>query len=184
VASYFGRRIAKPAGMSSSSFTPTRGGTRRMAHPYARSAGGTLSDLWIHGHGLSDDNWSSVWTDGGLASNAADLARFGDALMGGKLVRPATASEMASTGSNNYGLGMLGQSYDGRWWVGHNGAYGGYESENFTDRSRGITVAVTTDLEQAGDASDSVAEQIWRSVVSAYDNLAKRSRPTLCKSRR
>jgi D-alanyl-D-alanine carboxypeptidase len=184
VESDFSRRIAKPAGMSSSSFTPTRGGTRRMAHPYARSAGGTLSDLWIHGHGLSDDNWSPVWTDGGLASNAADLARFGDALMGGKLVRPATASEMASTGSNNYGLGMLGQSYDGRWWVGHNGAYGGYESENFTDRSRGITVAVTTDLEQAGDASDSVAEQIWRSVVNAYDNLAKRSRPTLCKSRR
>lgn len=83
-----------------------------------------------------------------------------------------------------YSLGMLGQSYDGHQWVGHNGAYGGYESENFTDRSRGVTVAVTTDLEQAGDGADSVAEQIWRAVVSAYDSLASRSRPTLCRSRR
>jgi D-alanyl-D-alanine carboxypeptidase len=184
VESYFHQRIAKPAGMSSSSFTATPAGTKRIAHPYSRSTSGTLTDLWVHGYGLSDDNWNEVWTDGGLASNALDLARFGDALMGGKLVSASTASEMANTGSNNYGLGMLGQSYDGHSWVGHNGAYGGYESENFTDRSRGVTVAVTTNLEQAGDGADSVAEQIWRSVVSAYDTLASASRPTLCKSRR
>src|SRR5258706_11894535 len=84
-----------------------------MAHPYSRSTGGTRTDMWVDGHGLSDDNWGPVWTDGGLASNAGDLARFGDALMSGKLVKPSTVSEMADTGPNNYGLGMLGQSYDG-----------------------------------------------------------------------
>jgi hypothetical protein len=90
---------------------------RRMAHPYSRSSGRTLTDMWVAGRGLMDDNWRPVWTDGGLASNAGDLARFGDAPMSGKLVRPSTASEMAATGPNNYGLGMLGQSYDGHEWV-------------------------------------------------------------------
>ena len=37
------------------------------------------------------------------------------------------------------------------------------------DESRRVTVAVTTDVEDAGDGFSSVAERIWRAVVQAYD---------------
>ncbi len=165
----FRRRVARPAGMRSSSFVPTSRGIGRLAHPYSRSAGGALTDMWIRGYGLGDDNWGPVWTDGGLASTATDLARFGDALFAGHLVRRATLGEMTNTGPNNYGFGVFGQSFDGHTWLGHNGAYGGYESESFTDSSRRVTVAVTTDVEDAGDGFNSVAERIWRAVVQAFD---------------
>lgn len=175
IESDFQRRIARPAGMRSSSFVPTPGGTRRLAHPYSRASSGALTDTWIRGYGLGDDNWGPVWTDGGLASTATDLARFGDSLFAGHLVRRGSLAEMTNTGSNNYGFGIFGQSFDGHNWLGHNGAYGGYESENFTDPSRRVTVAVTTDVENSGDGFDSVAERIWRAVVQALDGSSAAS---------
>jgi hypothetical protein len=43
---------------------------------------------------------------------------------------------------------------------------------------------VTTNLTEADNSPDTASDQIWRAVVGAYDSLASRSRPTLCKSRR
>jgi D-alanyl-D-alanine carboxypeptidase len=179
----FRSRIAAPAGMTSSTFIPTPVGTARMAHPYTQSSNGALTDWWIPGYGLSNDYWGQVWTDGGLASTATDLVRFGNALSRGRLVRPATVAQMISVGPNDYGLGIYAQSFDGHRWLGHDGDYGGFESEDWTDRSRQLSIAVTTNLTEADNAPDTASDRIWRAVVKAYDSLASRSRPTRCRSR-
>jgi CubicO group peptidase (beta-lactamase class C family) len=168
--------------MSSSTFTPPAGSSR-MAQPYTQANNGALTDWWIPGYGLSNDYWGPVWTDGGLASTATDLARFGNALLRGRLVTPATVAQMTNVGPNEYGLGIYGQSFDGHYWLGHDGDYGGFESEGWTDRSRQVSIAVTTDLTEPDNAPDTASDRIWRAAVRAYDNLASRSRPTLCKSR-
>jgi D-alanyl-D-alanine carboxypeptidase len=179
----FKSRVGRPAGMTSSTFIPTPAGTSRMAQPYTQANNGALTDWWIPGYGLSNDYWGPVWTDGGLASTATDLARFGNALLRDRLVSAATLAQMTNVGRNNYGLGIYGQSFDGHWWLGHDGDYGGFESEDWTDRSRQVSIAVTTNLTERDNAPDTASDRIWRAAVKAYDNLARRSRPTLCKSR-
>jgi D-alanyl-D-alanine carboxypeptidase len=178
----FQSRIARRAGMMSSTFVPTPAGTGRMAQPYQAYNGG-LTDWWIPGYGLSNDYWGPVWTDGGLASTATDLARFGNALLGNRLVNPATVTQMRNVGPNDYGLGIYGQSFDGHNWLGHDGDYAGFESEDWTDRARQVSISVTTNLTERDSAPDTASDGIWRAVVRAYDNLARRSRPTRCKSR-
>lgn len=167
----FQRRIARPAGMRASTFVPSAAGLRRMAHPFTHAAGGGLVDRWIDGYGLSADYWSPVWTDGGLAATAADLARFGDALFGGRLVRRATLAQMTHLGGNGYGFGVEGQSFDGHRWLGHEGGYAGFESEEWTDPARHVSIAVTTNVAQASGASTIASVQIWQAVARAYDRL-------------
>jgi D-alanyl-D-alanine carboxypeptidase len=183
IESNFQTRIARPAGMTSSTFAPTPAGTRRMSQPYTQANNGALTDWWIPGYGLSNDYWGPVWTDGGLASTATDLARFGNALLRSRLLTPATVAQMTNVGPDDYGLGIYDQSFDRHNWLGHDGDYSGFESEDWTDRSRQVSIAVTTNLTEPDNAPDTASDRIWRAVVRAYDSLASRSRPTLCKSR-
>jgi hypothetical protein len=98
-------------------------------------------------------------------------------------VQPATVRQMTDVGRNDYGLGIYAQSFDRHRWLGHDGDYGGFESEDWTDPARHVSIAVTTNLEEAPSAPDAASDRIWRAVVRAYDSLARRSRPTLCRSR-
>jgi D-alanyl-D-alanine carboxypeptidase len=175
----FQRRIARPAGMTSSTFLPSAAGTSRMAQPY-QATGRTLTDWWIPGYGLSTDYWGPVWTDGGLASTATDLARFGNALLGDRLVNAASVTQMTNVGSNGYGLGIYEQSFDRHNWLGHDGDYAGFESEDWTDPSRQVSVAVTTNLTESDNAPDTASDRIWRAVVKAYH--ASRRPPAACRS--
>ena len=149
-----------------------------MAHPYLQANNGFLSDQWIPGYGLSNDYWGEVWTDGGLASTATDLARFGNALLSGRLVSAPTVAEMTNMGPNDYGLGIFDQSFDAHRWLGHDGDYGGFESEDWTDPTRHVSITVTTNVEESDNAPDAASDRIWRAVVQAYD----RSRPTPCQA--
>lgn len=174
----FRTRVGFPAAMTSSTFVPTPAGTARVAHPYTQAANGALTDWWIPGYGLSNDYWGQVWTDGGLASTATDLAKFGNALSRGRLVSSATVAQMTNVGPNDYGLGIYGQSFDGHYWLGHDGDYSGFESEDWTDRSRQVSIAVTTNLTEPDNAPDTASDRIWRAVVHAYDG----TRPGRCTS--
>ena len=119
---------------------------------------------------MPSDYWGPVWTDGGLASTSPDLARFGDALFRGKILKPATVKEMKRKNRFGSRLGIDRQDYAGRRWLGHNGRYGGYESELWYDRTRGLTVAVNTNLEISSLAT-------WKAVVDAYDHSKPKDRP-------
>jgi D-alanyl-D-alanine carboxypeptidase len=155
--------------MTDSTFTYSPAQSGQFAHPYDKTANGALTDQFTPGVGLSSDYWGPVWTDGGLASTALDLARFGGALFRDKLVSAATLKTMTVMGPNYYGLGIYAQSYDGHTWDGHDGAYGGYESEDWTDPSRDVTITVTTDAMEPENAADSDSDIIWEHVVKAYD---------------
>jgi CubicO group peptidase (beta-lactamase class C family) len=172
----FRKRIANRRHLLSSTFAYSPKRSYRFAHPYLRKNGG-LQDAFAPGIGVPADYWGPVWTDGGLASTSADLARFGDALFRAKILPSNALKKM--TRANRFGsrLGIDEQSYEGRRWLGHNGRYGGYESELWYDRTRGVTVAVNTNSEISSLVT-------WEAVVAAYDHAAPSARPCAAVKRR
>jgi D-alanyl-D-alanine carboxypeptidase len=157
----FRERIGGPLGLASSTFAyhPEQSGL--FAHPYLRSNAG-LQDQFAPGIGVPSDFWGPVWTDGGLASTSEDLARFGDGLFEGRLLKPKTLRTMAHLDRFGGGLGLFPLKYAGHTWLGHNGRYGGYETEIWNEASRRVTIAVSTDLNQSSLIT-------WQRLVAAYD---------------
>ena len=160
----FRKRIVEPAGLTHSTFTYRPEQSDLFAHPYTRGSGG-LHDEFVAGVGLPSDFWGPVWTDGGLASTAEDLARFGDGLFEGKLLNAKTLKTMTHIDRFGDGLGLFSFDYGGHRWLGHNGRYAGYESEIWTDVKRRVTIAVTSNVSQS-------SLQTWRELVAAYDRNA------------
>ncbi len=172
---YFQQSVAKPAAMSSSTWTPSTTVINLMARPYERQGDGSLTGFWVNGFGPPSYYYGPVFTAGGLVSTATDLARFGNALLGARLVSSRTLAQMTNVGPDDYGLGVFAKRYDGHRWLGHNGSFQGYESENWTDPKRHVTLAVTTNGGNASDNAAGIAEQIWNSVAKAYDRSASTS---------
>lgn len=161
--------IARRIGLTRTSFTSPRNGSPLFAHPYETQPNGSLADRWVPGHGLANDVVGPVWTDGGLATTAAELARFGDALYRGQIVSAATVGQMTRFDRFGTGLGVYGELYGGHRWFGHSGSYGGFESELWHDRGRGVTIAVVTNRDEPENADDSTSDLIWTAIVDAYD---------------
>lgn len=177
----FRKRIAGPAGMSAmSSFTYRPRAARRFAEAYDVEADGTRTSTWRRGAGLTSDMWGPVWTDGGLASTAPDVANFTDALFAGRLLSPARLAEMIAPGKGDYGLGIYDQDFGGRTWTGHDGSYGGYEAETWHDRSRGLTVTLLASASEPDSDTDTNSARIWRALVRAYDASAAGRAPGAC----
>jgi D-alanyl-D-alanine carboxypeptidase len=117
----------------------------------ARARAGTLQPADV-----TNDNPSWGWTAGAGISNAPDLARYVQALVGGGLLdAPLQAQRLASMqptepsnpASASYGLGLakLGPMY------GHTGELPGYNSFMGYDPARKITLVVWTSLSAAPD---------------------------------
>jgi D-alanyl-D-alanine carboxypeptidase len=160
----FRNRIVAPAGLTHSTFTYRPEQSDLFAHPYTRGSAG-LHDEFVAGVGLPSDFWGPVWTDGGLASTAEDLARFGDALFERRLLSAKTLKTMTHIDRFGGGLGLFPFDYGGHRWLGHNGRYAGYESEIWNDAKRRVTIAVTTNVSRSSLAT-------WQGVVAAYDSNA------------
>lgn len=115
---------------------------------------------------MSSAVWGPVFTDGGLASSALDLAKFANALLGRRLVSPTAVTQMTHLGRGNYGFGVRGRSFGGHFWLGHAGVFGGFAAEDWTDRSRQLTIADATNLDQSG--SEVTSHRIWWAIARAY----------------
>ena len=159
--------IARPLGITSVTFVPTPAAKARMAHPYLLSRNGALTSEWIPGLGVSSALWGPVFTDGGLASSSLDLARFASALLSGRLVGVTAVRQMTSIGRGDYGFGMRSRPFDGRLWLGHRGYFGGFEAEDWSDPSRRLTIAVATNLQNAG--GEPTSTRVWKAIAQAYD---------------
>ncbi len=159
--------IARPLGITSSTFVPTPAAEALTAHPYLRHSDGSLTSQWIPGFGVSSAVWGPVFTDGGLAASSLDLAWFANALLGDRLVRPAGVSQMIHIGRGDYGFGMRSRQFERRRWLGHRGYFGGFEVEAWTDPSRQLTIAVATNLQTARGEPSST--RIWSVIARAYD---------------
>jgi D-alanyl-D-alanine carboxypeptidase len=118
--------IARPLGITSATFVPTPAAEELTAHPYLRYRDGSLTSQWIPGYGVSSAAWGPVFTDGGLASSSLDVARFANALMGGRLVSTTALRQMTHIGRGDYGFGIRSRSFDGHIWLGHRGYFDGF----------------------------------------------------------
>ena len=164
----FQSEIAAKAGLQNSSFVAPRPDSSLFAHPFPVQDDGSTTDGWTPGVGIGTNYFGPVWTDGGLASTAADLARFGDALFGGRILDRPTLALMTTLDRYDGGLGLDSADYDGHRWIGHSGSYGGLESELWYDAADGTTVTVTTNKDESESASDTTSDVIWQAVVDAY----------------
>jgi D-alanyl-D-alanine carboxypeptidase len=162
----FQRLIAKPLGITSATWVRARAAEARMAHPYVLYRHGSRISQWIPGFGVSSAVWGPVFTDGGLAASSLDLARFGNALMAGRLVRTRAVRQMAHIGGGHYGFGLRERIFDGHVWLGHLGAFAGFEAEYWSDPSRELTIAVADNLQIYG--AKPISTRIWRAIVQAY----------------
>jgi D-alanyl-D-alanine carboxypeptidase len=168
----FQQLIGRRLGISSATFVPTPAARARMAHPYLLRRDGSLASQWIPGYGVSSAVWGPVFTDGGLASSSLDAAWFGNALLGGRLVRPVAVKQMTTIGRGDYGFGLRDRPFDGRFWFGHRGYFDGFEAEDWTDPSRQVTIAVATNLQII--RGEPTSTDVWRAIARAYDRHAPR----------
>ena len=163
----FQQLIARPLGITSATFVPTPTAEASMAHPYLRYRDGSLISQWIPGFGVSSAVWGPVFTDGGLASSSLDVARFANALLGGRLVSTTALRQMTQIGPGDYGFGIRDRSFDGHFWLGHRGYFDGFEAEDWSDPSRQLTIAVATNLQVVGSGPTSTP--VWLAIARAYD---------------
>ena len=160
----FHRYIAGPLHLDHSTYRYSGTPMAELAHPLRPLRGGGVRDKFgAHGK-VTTDYWGEVWTDGGLATTPSDLARFGNALYAGPLLPPSWVAKMLPHGTNGWGLGTFGKRALGTRWFGHDGWYGGFQTENWTDRKRGLTIDVFTN--RAGGKA--AAAPLWRDVAAAY----------------
>jgi D-alanyl-D-alanine carboxypeptidase len=71
--------------------------------------------------------WSSIfWAAGNMASSAPDLARWGDAFVGGGVLSAGTKAEMLDVNTDDYGLGVRRLELPRRVGYGHTGLLNAY----------------------------------------------------------
>jgi D-alanyl-D-alanine carboxypeptidase len=72
-------------------------------------------------------SWTSAfWASAMLDSDAADLVRWGDALYGAAILRPASLARMLQFNADGYGLGAEEYQVGGEAGYGHSGLLRGY----------------------------------------------------------
>lgn len=122
------------------------------------------------------DLYGVPWGDGLFAGTALGAAQFLDGLLAaGLLLDPGTVADMVKPTEESrearepYGMGLFPIEAAGRRWIGHDGSYGGYTSEGFTDRRRGVTITVLANGERLRGDDGAPAAKIWRALANAYD---------------
>lgn len=95
------------------------------------------------GDTLLDPSWATAfWTAGALCSTASDLVRWGDALYGGSVLKPASLRQMLAFNADDYGLGARRMTFGTHAAVGHNGLLATYTAIVLHFPDDGVTVAL------------------------------------------
>ncbi|MFJ4315489.1 serine hydrolase domain-containing protein [Streptomyces lavendulae] len=119
----------------------------------------------------TDWNPSWGWAAGAMTSDLEDLRAWVPALVGGKLLSPATQAQrlrLRPTGvpDVSYGLGIA--EFDG--WVGHNGELPGYETiaVGLPGNKGTLVVLVNSDIDRGGSLSGQFARAVTKIVTPAH----------------
>jgi D-alanyl-D-alanine carboxypeptidase len=116
----------------------------RHAHGYSRFGQRRLYDVSVISPTL-------FWAAGAIVSTADDLARFHDALLGGRLLRRDLLAAMKTTvkvsPGQRYGLGIIKSRLPCSTFWGHGGGTFGYElfADSTASGTRHVVVALTAD---------------------------------------
>ncbi len=140
---YMQRYVFTPAGMAASGFDRLDDVVPQLAVGYYRE--GAFSDVW-------KSDWLKVpyrgSPAGGGYSTNADLLRFSDALLSGKLVKPATLAIMfedpVPAGPGGYAAGFGDRVSHGRHIRGHAGGIEGTDANLAIVWETGATIALTS----------------------------------------
>ena len=86
--------------------------------------------------------FTSNFSAGGLYSTAADLAKWLIALHGGRVLKPASYTEMTTEGLDGYAYGLRISNQSGKLDISHNGRVSGFDSETeyFPETKTGIVI--------------------------------------------
>jgi D-alanyl-D-alanine carboxypeptidase len=155
--------VAQPLGLSKSSWRYDDSKIGRFAQPTIQRSDGSYFNPWQSGT-INTGHWGEVWTDGGLATTATELAEIAHATVMGPLLKPGTRRQMTDFNDDGVGLGVFDKNILGRPWIGHAGLWAGFTSEQWTYKRRGLTIAVLTDLEPKPGATNP-AETIFKSLA-------------------
>jgi D-alanyl-D-alanine carboxypeptidase len=169
------RRIFEPLGLTSTYFVPDD----------------QVEDFSSRGHlktsDVTDVSLSFAYATANIVSTAGDVARFGDALFGGKLLRPETMEQMFTfqncKGQYNmpaleYGLGVMRNRLpvgpdaqgtprpaDTSSVLGHTGGFGGFRSVLWHAPESGVTIALGEN--QAATDPNILATRVLDAVLRA-----------------
>lgn len=87
--------------------------------------------------------WTSIfWGSGAMAASAADLARWGDALYAGGVLRPSSRARMLELNDHDYGYGVQLVEVAGRKGYGHTGLLNTYTSLLYHLPKERLTIAL------------------------------------------
>jgi D-alanyl-D-alanine carboxypeptidase len=150
------RRILRPLGLADTELPGTRRLGGRQVHGYAPP-----DQSWLPSDGpaglvdVTQTNPSWSWAAGAMVSSATDLARFYQALLGGRLLGPGLLEAMQTTvdaseqfgAGAGYGLGLLRLPLgcDGQVW-GHGGELPGYATVAFSSRDAARQLILVSNL--------------------------------------
>lgn len=94
--------------------------------------------------------WATIfWSSGAMVSSAADLARWGDALYSGRLLKPATMARMLDFPVEDYGLGTQRLTLGGEVGVGHTGLLDTFTTLLVHLPDQGVTIALVVNRPHA-----------------------------------
>jgi D-alanyl-D-alanine carboxypeptidase len=141
------RRLLDPLGLRSVVYAPEQALPARFSHGYVDVDGDGTSEDVLPLAGIRPGRPTSWfgWADGGVVATARDLARWGHALYGGKVLAAAQLEQMlrfVEQGSVDYGLGVERARISGHLAWGHTGNNIGYRAELRHFPRAGVTIAV------------------------------------------
>ena len=141
------RRLLEPLGLDDVLYAPEQAIPARFAHGYVDvdEDGASEDVLPLAGVRAGRPTSAFGWADGGVVATARDLARWGHALYGGKVLVPAQFEQMlrfVERGAGDYGLGVERTKMSGRVGWGHTGNNIGFRAELRHFPGAGVTVAV------------------------------------------
>ncbi|MFN2484771.1 MAG: serine hydrolase domain-containing protein [Candidatus Limnocylindria bacterium] len=146
-------RVLEPLGLDHTFLQPDEQprGSVAVGHAqgFDRNGDGRPDPVSAAGALDADVAWiSAVWTAGGMASSASDLAAWGDRLFRGGVLEPTSLDAMLNFDSGaEYGLGVQRRTIDGHEALGHTGGLRGYTGLVFHLPREGATVSVLTNQE-------------------------------------
>ena len=167
---YVAGHVLKPAGMTHTFVDDVFEIVPHRARGY-RKFGGQVRNA-----GLMDSSYKIP--GGGYVTTAEDLMRFAQALMDGKIVKPATLARMWTPVTipggkpSNYGLGFSVQMVDGEKYVSHSGSQPGTSTLLVVIPERHFSVAALANMDAVDPSA--VVRGILELYYIPYPNRAKK----------
>jgi CubicO group peptidase (beta-lactamase class C family) len=142
---YLQQKIFQPLGMTRSMYCDHNANIARRAHGYHMPPTGLRRAIVLP--------YSLVFAPGAVCSTAADLVTWLKALHGGKVLSPASYTEMTTQAKLNdgtsvrYGMGIkVGENYRGLKIIGHGGTAPGFRADAmwYPDAQMAVVVLMNT----------------------------------------